>query len=145
METSPLSFGVWLADTIARWKLVLKVMAAVVGAAALAVVILPPVCKRHASFVTAGSATSKLNSALSGGSGLAGLATQLDFGSSNDPSESPSFSVKLMGSEELRRRLLSSRFQDPRGRSPRDSATLLQILRIRNADSVRRMEIGMKQ
>src|SRR5438045_7911711 len=96
METEPLTFGVWLAETIARWKLVLKVMMGTVGIAALAVIVLPPVFKSHASFVTAGSATSKMTSALSGGSGLAGLATQLGFGSANDPSEAPSLYVKLM-------------------------------------------------
>jgi uncharacterized protein involved in exopolysaccharide biosynthesis len=143
METEPLTFGVWLAETIARWRLVLKVMAGTVVAAALAVVILPPVFKSHASFVTASSSSAKMSSALGGGSGIAGLASQLGFSTGSEPSESPNFYLKLMESEELRRRLLSSRFQDPRGRSPRDSATLLQILRIRSDDSVRRMEIGM--
>jgi uncharacterized protein involved in exopolysaccharide biosynthesis len=145
METGPLTFGVWLAETIARWRLVLKVMAATVLVAALAVIILPPVFKSHASFVTAASSSAKMSSALGGASGLAGLASQLGFASGSEPSESPSFYLKLMESEELRRRLLNSRFQDPRGRSPRDSATLLQILRIRSDDSVRRMEIGMKR
>lgn len=145
METQPLTFGAWLAGTIARWKLVLKVMAATVLAAALAVVILPPVYKSHASFVTAGSATSKMSSALGGAGGLAGIASQFGLGSASDPAESPNFYMKLMESEELRRRLLTSRFHDPRSRSVRDSATLLQILRIRSDDSVRRMEIGMKQ
>jgi uncharacterized protein involved in exopolysaccharide biosynthesis len=145
METEPLTFGVWLAETIARWRLVLKVMAGTVVAAALAVVILPPVFKSHASFVTASSSSAKMSSALGGGSGIAGLASQLGFSTGSEPSESPNFYLKLMESEELRRRLLSSRFQDPRGRSPRDSATLLQIFRIGNADSVRRMEIGMKR
>jgi len=145
METEPLTFGVWLADTIERWKLVLKVMAGTVLAAALAVVILPPVYKSHASFVTASSSSAKMSSALGGAGGIAGLASQLGFASGSEPSESPSFYLKLMESEELRRRLLSSRFQNPRGQSPRDSATLLQILRISGDDSVRRMEIGMKR
>jgi len=145
METEPLTFGVWLAETIARWRLVLKVMGATVLLAALAVVILPPVFKSHASFVTASSTSAKMSSALGGAGGLAGLASQLGFASGSDPSESPSFYIKLMESEELRRRLLSSRFHDPRSRAARDSATLLQILRIRSDDSVRRMEIGMKR
>jgi len=144
METEPLTFGVWLAETIARWKLVLKVMGVTVLLAALAVVILPPVYKSHASFVTASSSSAKM-SALGGAGGLAGLASQLGFGSGSEPSESPNFYLKLMESEELRRRLLSSRFHDPRSRSAHDSATLLQIFRIRSSDSVRRMEIGMKR
>ena len=146
IEPRPLTVGVWLAETIARWRLVLKVMGVVVLVTAIASVVLPPVYRSHASFVAAGSASSKLTSALGGSvGGLSGLASQLGFSTTNDPSESPSFYVKLMESDELRRRLLNSRFRDPRGASPRDSATLLQILRIRSDDSVRRMEIGMKR
>lgn len=144
-ESEALTFGVWLAEIIARWKLVLKVMGATVLVAALAVLILPPVYRSHASFVTASSSTAKMSSAFGSASGLAGLASQLGMGSVGEPSESPNFYAKLIESEELRRRLLSSRFQDPRGKSARDSATLLQILRIRSDDSVRRMEIGMKR
>ena len=80
-----------------------------------------------------------------GGAGLSGLASQLGVSTGADPSESPNFYVKLIESEELRRRLLNSRFQNPRSDSPRDSATLLEILRIRNGDPVRRMEIGLKK
>lgn len=145
MESEPLTFGVWLAEIIARWKLVLKVIAGTVIAAAIAVVVLPPVYKSHTSFVAASSSSSKMNAALGGGGGLAGMASQLGLGSVSEPSESPAFYVKLMESDELRRRLLSSRFRDPRSGSPRDSATLLQILGIRSDDSVRRMEIGMKR
>jgi len=144
-ESDPLTFGVWLAAVIARWKLVLKVMVATVMVAGLAVVILPPIYKSHASFVTASSSTAKMTSAFAGASGLASIASQLGMGSASEPSESPNFYAKLIESEELRRRLLSSRFQEPRGKSPRDSATLLAILRIRSDDSVRRMEIGMKR
>jgi uncharacterized protein involved in exopolysaccharide biosynthesis len=85
-------------------------------------------------------------SALGGGAaGLSGLASQLGVSTGADPSESPNFYVALIQSEELRRRLLNSRFHNPRSDSPRDSATLLNILRIRNDDSVRRMEIALKK
>ena len=144
-EPESLTFGVWLAEIIARWKLVLKVMGATVLAAALAVLIFPPVYKSHASFVTASSSNAKMSSAFGNAGGLAGIASQLGMGSVGEPSESPNFYAKLIESDELRRRLLNSRFQDPRGKSVRDSATLLQILRIRGDDSVRRMEIGMKK
>lgn len=146
IEPRPLTVGVWLAETIARWRLVLKVIGVVVLVTAVATVVLPPVYRSRASFVAAGSASSKLSSALGGSAaGLSGLASQLGFSTANDPSESPGFYVKLMESDELRRRLLNSKFKDPRGASPSDSATLLQILRIRSDDSVRRMEIGMKR
>jgi uncharacterized protein involved in exopolysaccharide biosynthesis len=144
-QEQPLTFGVWLAGIISRWRLVLWVMAGTLVAALLAVLVLPPIWQARASFVTAGSTNSKMASALSGGgSGLQGIASQLGVTPSGDPSESPNFYVSLIQSEELRRRLLNSRFQDPRGKSPRDSATLLEILRPKSSDPQRRVELGIK-
>lgn len=144
-QQQPLTFGVWLAGIISRWRLVLWVMLGTLVAAALAAILLPPVWQAHASFVTAGSTNSKMASALSGGAGgLQGIASQLGVAPSGDPSESPNFYVSLIQSEELRRRLLNSRFQDPRGKSPRDSATLLAILRPSSSDPQRRVELGIK-
>jgi uncharacterized protein involved in exopolysaccharide biosynthesis len=77
--------------------------------------------------------------------GLEGIASQLGMSSGSDPSESPNFYVRLIQSEELRRRLLRSRFPDPRGKSPRDSATLLEILRPKSNNPQRRMELGIKK
>jgi uncharacterized protein involved in exopolysaccharide biosynthesis len=146
MTQQPLTFGVWLAGIIDRWRLVLWVMAGTVVAAALAAVLLPPVYQAHASFVTAGSTNSKMASALSGGgAGLQGIASQLGVSSGGDPSESPNFYVRLIESQELKRRLLRSRFQDPRGKSPADSATLLEILRPRGSNPQQRMELGIKK
>jgi uncharacterized protein involved in exopolysaccharide biosynthesis len=145
-EQQHLTFGVWIAGIISRWRLVLKVMGLTLVAAALAAIFLPPIWEARASFVTTGSANSKMANALSGGggAGLQGIASQLGVSPGTDPSESPNFYVKLIESEELRRRLLQSRFQDPRSKSPRDSATLLDILRIKSNDPARRMEIGVK-
>jgi uncharacterized protein involved in exopolysaccharide biosynthesis len=125
---------------------VLKVMAGTLVVAALAVILIPPIFEAHASFVTSSSSSGKMASALgSAGGALSGLASQLGVSTGADPSESPNFYVELIQSEELRRRLLNSRFHNPRSDSPRDSATLLSILRIRNDDSVRRMEIALKK
>lgn len=146
MTPQPLTFSVWLAGIIARWRLVLIVMAFTLLVAAIAAIALPPIYEAHASFVTSSSGSSKMASALaSGGAGLSGLASQLGVSTGADPSESPNFYVKLIESEELRRRLLNSRFHNPRSDSPRDSATLLEILRIRNNDPVRRTEIALKK
>jgi len=143
----PLTFSVWIAGIIARWRLVLWVMAGTLVVAALAAIILPPVYEAHASFVTSSSSSSKTSNSLGSSSslGLQGVASQLGLSTGGDPSESPNFYVKLIQSEELRRRLLNSRFQNPRSDNPRDSATLLDILRIRNDDPVRRMEIALKK
>ena len=144
-QQEPLTFGVWLAGIISRWRLVLWVMAGTLVAAILAVLILPPIWQAHASFVTAGSTNGKMASALSGsGGGLQGIASQLGVSPAGDPSESPNFYVSLIQSEELRRRLLRSKFQDPRGKSPRDSATLIEILRPKSSDPERRVELGIK-
>ena len=145
MTQQPLTFGVWLAGIISRWRLVLWVMAGTLIAALLAAILLPPVYQARASFVTAGSTNSKMASALAGGApGLQGIASQLGVSPGTDPSESPNFYVRLIESAELKRRLLRSRFQDPRGKSPRDSATLLEILRPRSNSPQRRMELGIK-
>jgi uncharacterized protein involved in exopolysaccharide biosynthesis len=145
-QQQPLTFGVWLAGIISRWRLVVWVVAGTLVLAALAAILLPPVYQARASFVTASSTNSKMASALSGnGVGLQGLASQLGVSSGGDPSESPNFYVRLIESEELRRRLLRSKFQDPRGSSPRDSATLLEILRPRSNNPERRMELGIKK
>lgn len=143
VELPPLTFGVWLAETIARWRLILTVLGLTLAAAAIATLVLPPSYQSHASFVTAGS-SSKL-AALGSGSGLAGLASQFGVSAGGEPSESPNFYVKLIESEELRRRLLLSKFHDPRSQLQRDSATLLDILRIKNRDPQRRMEIAVKR
>jgi uncharacterized protein involved in exopolysaccharide biosynthesis len=146
MTQPPLTFGVWLAGIISRWRLVLWVMAGTIALAALAAVLLPPVYRAKASFVTASSTNNKMASALSGSAaGLQGIASQLGVSSGSDPSESPNFYVRLIESDELKRRLLNSRFQDPRGKSPRDSATLLEIFRPRSSNPQRRMELGIKQ
>jgi len=81
---------------------------------------------------------------LSGTAGLSGLATQFGLGSTGDPSESPNFYVKLIQSDELKRRLVNSFFPNPRTANPRDSATLIQILKIKNDNPLRREEIAIK-
>ncbi|HJQ12385.1 MAG TPA: GNVR domain-containing protein [Gemmatimonadaceae bacterium] len=143
----PLTFSVWIAGIIARWRLVLYAIGATLLVAALAAVLLPPVYEAHASFVTTGSGSSRMSAAMGAASsaGLQGIASQFGLSTGADPAESPNFYVKLIQSEELRRRLLNSRFQNPRSANPRDSATLLDILRIRNDDPVRRMEIALKK
>ena len=141
----PLTFGVWLAGIISRWHLVLGVLGATLVAAVLAVIFLPPVYKSKASFVTASSSSGKAASALASGSGsLQGIASQLGVSAGGDPSESPNFYVKLIESEELRRRLLRSKFQNPRSDNQRDSLPLLDILRVKSNDPRRKMEIAVK-
>jgi len=67
------------------------------------------------------------------------------MGSGGDASESPNFYYELIRSRELLTRLALSRFSNPRTDAPGDSATLVDILRIRNSDPGRRLEIAVKR
>jgi uncharacterized protein involved in exopolysaccharide biosynthesis len=140
-----LTFSRWIAETLLRWRIIARVMGLMIVAAILAVIFIPPVYRSRASFVANTSASSKLSGALSGSGALGGLASQLGMGSAGDPSESANFYMELIQSRELLTRLLLSRFHNPRSASPADSATLLDILRIRNSDPKRRLEIAIKR
>ena len=147
VETSDhLTVSQWLAEAIARWRLIALVLAATVVVAVLAVVLIPPVYRTQVSFVANTTGGSRLPSALGSVGPLAGLAAQFGVGGAGaDPSESPNFYVELIRSRELVTRLLESKFRDPRGASPRDSARLVDILRLRGSDPQRRLEKGVKK
>jgi uncharacterized protein involved in exopolysaccharide biosynthesis len=137
----------WLADTLVRWRLIALTIILTLVAAALAVVFIPPVYRTRVSFVANTSGGSRLPAGLAAAATgpLAGLASQLGVSSGADPSESPDFYVELTQSRELLTRLLESKFRDPRGRSPRDSARLIDIMRLRGSDPQRRLEKGIKK
>ncbi len=130
---------------LSRGKLAAKVMGGTLIVAAIAVLVLPPTYEARASFITASPAPGRVASAFENTASSRAFASRLGIGAVGDPSESPNFYVQLIESVELRRRLLYSRFEDPRGKSPHDSATLLQILRIRSNDPQRRREIALKK
>ena len=147
VETSDhLTVSQWIAGAILRWRLIALVLALTLVAAVLAVILIPPVYRTQVSFVANVSGGSRLPTSALGGAGpLAGLAAQFGMGAGSDPSESPNFYVELTRSRELLTRLLESTFRDPRGASPRDSARLLDILRLRGSDPQRKMEKGVKK
>ncbi len=142
---SPLTFSRWVAETISRWRIIAGAMAIAITIAILAVILIPPVYRSRTSFVANSSSSNKLPSGLSGGGALGGLASQLGMAAGNDPSESANFYFELIQSRELLTRLALSRFPNPRGEAPGDSATLVEILRIRNSDERRRLEIAIKR
>lgn len=142
----PLTFSVWVSGIIRRWSLVLKVMLAALLLAVLAVVLLPPVYRAHASFAPNTTSSSvRLPPSIAGMRGIGGIASQLALGTTADPSQSPRFYAELMASRELRTRLLQSQFPDPRTADPADSARLLDLLRIRTSDPDRRLELGLRK
>jgi uncharacterized protein involved in exopolysaccharide biosynthesis len=141
-----LTVSQWLAQTLLRWRMIALVLAITLVTAVLALIFIPPVYRTRVSFVAITTGGSRIPPGLSAAAGpLAGLATQLGVSTGADPSESPSFYVQLTQSRELLTRLLQSRFRDPRGSSPRDSARLIDILRLRGSDPQRRMEKGIKK
>lgn len=141
---SALTVGIWIAGILERWRLVLKVVVGIVGIAAIAAVVIPPQYRTKASFVANSTSSSKIGGALGSGA-LSGLVSQMGMPAIGDPSESPNFYSDLIESEELRRRLVTSKFPDPRTDNPNDSAVLVDIMEIKAKDPARRVEIAMKQ
>lgn len=145
VDSAPFTFSRWVAGVVARWKTVVLTVILTAALAALAVVLIPPVYQARATFATnSSSGAFKLPSSLGSAGALGGIASQLGLGATSDPSESPEFYSELIRSRELRTRLLHSRFADPRTPAPDDSARLVDLLRIRNKDPQRRVEIGLK-
>ena len=74
-----LTLSRWLADTLARWRLIALVIALTFAATVLAILLIPSIYRTQVSFVANTSSGSRLpTSALSGAAGpLAGLASQV--------------------------------------------------------------------
>lgn len=139
-----LTFARWSAGVIQRWRSVVWLGALGLAAALVATVVVPPVYRSNASFVANSSGQAKIPSAAAG-SPISGLLSQFGGSLGGDPSESPNFYLELIYSRELLTRLLQSKFPDPRTDTPRDSAKLVDILRLRSKDPARRLELGVKK
>ncbi len=139
-----LTFTRWLAGILLRWRLIAGVTLATLIAGLVATLVIPPVYRSSASFVANASSSSKLQGSLGGAGGIAGLISELGGGVGGDPSESPNFYIQLLTSRELRTRVVQSRFPNPRTDAPNDSATLVDIYKIKQKDPRRRLEIAIK-
>jgi hypothetical protein len=139
-----LTFTRWAAGVVERLRSVLWFGLGGLAAALIATVVVPPVYRSNASFVANSSGTSKVQSAAAS-SPISGLLSQFGGTLGGDPSESPNFYLELLNSRELLTRVLESKFRDPRSDNPRDSAKLVDILRLRSNEPVRRMELGVKK
>jgi uncharacterized protein involved in exopolysaccharide biosynthesis len=144
----PLTLALWTAGVLNRWR---TIMVCVIGTLLLAVaaaVVLPPVYRVTVSFAPNPSSSSKLGgalSSLSGSGALSGIASGMGLGSvGSEPTESPAFYGELLLSRELLTRLLLTRFPDPRTSNPRDSARLVDIMKLHSEDPRRRIELGVK-
>jgi uncharacterized protein involved in exopolysaccharide biosynthesis len=139
-----LTFTRWAAGVVERSRRVLWFGLGGLVAALVATVVVPPIYRSNASFVANTSGSSKVQSA-SASSPISGLLSQFGGTLGGDPSESPNFYLELLNSRELLTRVLESRFPDPGSDNPRESARLIDILRIRSKEPGRRMELGVKK
>jgi uncharacterized protein involved in exopolysaccharide biosynthesis len=145
LASDHLTFTRWLAGVLLRWRVVAAVTLLAIVSALAASFIIPPVFRAQASFVANSSSASKLPGSVTSGSAVGGLISQLGGSLGGDPSESPNFYIQLFQSRELLTRIAQSRFPNPRTSAPNDSATLLDILRIKKNDPRRKMEIAIKR
>ena len=144
-DSDPLTFSQWVAGVISRWRIIMAGIAAVALLAIAALLLIPPIYTANAAFVANTSGPSlNLGGSMSGLRGVGGFASQLGIGRPTDPSESPKFYTQLIGSRELRTRLLHTRFADPRTTAAGDSVKLIDLLRIKNKDPERRQEKALK-
>ena len=144
----PLTLALWTAGVLNRWRTVVICTVVVLVLALLAALVLPSVYRVTVSFAPNPSSSSKLGGAISSLSSgaLSSLTSGLDLGSAGtEPTESPAFYAQLMQSRELLTRLLLTRFQDPRVANPKDSARLVDIMKLRSTDPRRRIELGVKE
>lgn len=132
------SAGRWIAATMARWHLILQILGATITVAAALVLALPPVYLARTSFLTASTGDAIVRASLAEAAS-SGTGTIANGRSVADYAASPQLYVQLIESEELRRRLLRSRFASPSAAGTKDSATLLSLLDIAGSDA-RRVE-----
>ena len=140
-DPPPLTLSVWIAGIIRNWRLVGVVAAIALGAAAVAAVLLPHSYSAHVTFI---APTTSVNAQL-GEMDAGSVDIRAALGAADAALESPLFYTKLFESEELRRRVLQSRFDDPRTAVTADSVPLLEILPIRADDGRRKMEIASRR
>lgn len=139
---SNLTFAEWVGGVIERWRILAASVGVCIILAILAVIFIPPVYTTKVSFIPNATSSSKLPT--SGTGSLANITSQLGMGS-GDLSESPGFYTKLLESRELLTRLMDSRFPDPRTPNPSDSVPLIEMLRIKKKDPIRKRELAVKK
>jgi len=123
-----------------RWKLVagLPLIAAVLT---LAISLIVP--KKYTATATFVPETESEDLNLPGG--LVGLAAQFGVAVPLGAANSPQFYADVLESRTLRDEVLLAKFPDPRTLIPGDSATLLELLRVRGRNETERLEKGRER
>jgi len=123
-----------------RWKLVVGLPLGTALAAALVSLVIPAKYTATAAFVPE---TESQRSNLP--SGMAGIAAQFGIGIGGSGPNSPRFYADVLRSRTLKDQVLLADFRDFRGNIRGDSATLLDILRIKGDGERERLENGRKR
>jgi uncharacterized protein involved in exopolysaccharide biosynthesis len=141
-STPPLTLSVWVAGIVRRWRLVAAVASAALAAAIAAAFLLPHSYRARTTFI---APITSANAQLGGESGASSVALRAALGAADAALESPLYYSRLVDSEELRRRVLTTRFDDPRTSAEGDSAALVALLPLRSSDHDRRLEIASRK
>ena len=110
---------------------------------AIAAFTLPHSYRAYATFIA--PSTVSVNAQLAGESDATSVALRDALGAVDAALESPSYYSKLLESEELRRRVLLSRFRVRGPSGAADSATLVDIMRIDAPDPDRQLEMASRR
>jgi uncharacterized protein involved in exopolysaccharide biosynthesis len=121
-----------------RLTLAFPVVAALV--AAVISLVVKPQYTATASFVPEAESEELSLPGLAGLAAQFGVAIPLGAGAS-----SPQFYADVLESRTLRDEILSASYQDPRSESPGDSATLLDLLKVKGKSEQQRLERGRKR
>jgi uncharacterized protein involved in exopolysaccharide biosynthesis len=139
-----LTFGAWLARVIDSWRLVAGITSATILLSIVAMLVLAPTYRSHASFLAVSSSQSHLGVPAQ----YAGLAAQFGLGQNSDPGTTPPFYADLVVSQGFLTDLATSKFANPRrsdsAATTTDSVTLVSLLVPRIRDPRRALEAALK-
>jgi len=123
-----------------RWKLVAGVPFLAAVTAGIVSLITRPTFTATASFLPEVRSSSRISPA------VASLAAQFGVSAASEAAQGPQFYAQVLKSRELLQAILLDRYPDPRGRhNPVDSASLLDILKIRGDSLSERVHKGLKR
>lgn len=124
-----------------RWRLVLGVPLLAAFSAGVFSFVVRPTFTASASFLPEVRSGSRVPA------GLASLAAQFGVATGSDAAQAPQFYAQVLKSRELLERILLDRYPDPRAKHKplaADSATLLEILKIKGDSLSQRVYEGLK-
>ncbi|MEE9133564.1 MAG: GNVR domain-containing protein [Gemmatimonadota bacterium] len=123
-----------------RWKLVVGLPLIAAFFALVVSLLVPAKYTATASFVPEAESEE-----LSLPSGLVGLASQFGVAVPAGGSTSPKFYADVLASRTLNDEVLLATFSDPRTETPTDSATLLDLLKVKGENERERLEKGQEK